>query len=64
MNHFRVTKERKVFLDDIEIQGILGFNVAINTLEDPEVVLRVRCESISIDGYTDFTNAKQRELHA
>ena len=53
MNTFRVTKDRRVFLGDIEIQGCHGFDVIINAAEDPEVVLRVSCDSVTIEDYTD-----------
>lgn len=53
MNNFRVTKDRRIFLDGIEIQRCHGFEVAVNAAEDPEVVLRVSCDSVTIEDYTD-----------
>jgi len=52
-NDFRVTKDRKVSLGDVEIPGCIGFDVHIEAGKDPEVVLRVSCGSVSIDDYTD-----------
>lgn len=53
MNTFRVTKDHRIFLDGIEIQRCHGFEVAINAAKDPEVVLRVSCDSVAIEDYTD-----------
>ncbi len=53
MNDFKVTRDRRVFLDDIEIPYCFGFSVVIEAGKNPEVVLRVSCGSVSIDGYTD-----------
>ena len=52
MNAFQVTKDHRVFLDGREIPRCLSFNVEIEAGKDPEVVLRVVCESVSIEKYT------------
>lgn len=49
---FKVTKDRRVLLNGFEIPECLGFQVIVEAGEDPEVVLRVSCESVSVDGYT------------
>jgi hypothetical protein len=53
MNKFKVTKDHRIFLNDSEIHGCLGFKIAVNATEDPEVVLRVSCDSVAIEDYTD-----------
>lgn len=63
MNSFLVTKNRRVFLDGHEIPGCLGFSVDVDAGKDPKVVLRVACESVSIEGYTDaWTTQKESRL--
>lgn len=49
---FKVTKDHRVLLNGLEIPKCLGFQVVVEAGEDPEVVLRVSCKSVSIDGYT------------
>lgn len=56
MNDFKITKDRRVYLGSTEIQGCLGVKVVINSMEDPEVVLRVSCSSVAIDDYTNVVN--------
>lgn len=51
---FRVTEDRRVFLDDIEIPGVLGFEIRVYAARDPVVVLRAAATKIRIDGYTDL----------
>ncbi len=51
-NDFRVTKDRRVFLGDVEIQNCLGFGLSIEAGEDPEVLLRVSCDSVNIEDYS------------
>lgn len=51
-NDFRVTKDRRVFLGDVEIQKCLGFDLSIEAGEDPEVLLRVSCDSVNIEDYS------------
>lgn len=53
MHAFKVTKDRRVFLDDVEIQGVLGLDLHIDAGNDPEVVLRVAVDDVDIDGYRD-----------
>ena len=53
MHAFKVTKDRRVFLDDVEIQGVLGLDLHIDAGNDPEVVLRVAVDDDDIDGYRD-----------
>lgn len=59
MKEFRVTEDRKVFLDGQEIKNVLGFRVDVNAGENPEVVLRVPVEKIIIEGYTDLCSDKR-----
>lgn len=54
MNRFRVTKDRRVFLDDVEIKGVLGFDLHVEAEKDPEVVLRVSAADVDIDEYRDY----------
>lgn len=59
MNDFKVTLDRRVFIDDIEIRGVHGFDVVINSMNDPEVVLRLTCGSVSIEEYTELFRSKK-----
>lgn len=63
MTEFQVTKDRRVFLNGIEIPGIYGFDIAVDAGKDPKIVLRVECDKISIDGYTDVF-FKQKGSHS
>ena len=61
MHAFKVTKDCRVFLDDVEIQAVFGLDLHIDAGNDPEVVLRVAVDDVDIDGYrewlhTDWTN--------
>ena len=59
MGTFKVTKDRRVFLDDMEITRVLGFSIVITAANDPEVVIRIAVDNVDIDGYTDaFTSRK------
>ena len=60
MNDFKITKDRRVFIDGMEIKHCLGFSVNVVAGKDPEVLLRVSVSSIDVDGYTDAW-AKQKE---
>lgn len=51
---FRVTEDRRVFIDGLEIPGVLGFEIRIRAARDPEVVIRAATTKIRIDGYTDL----------
>lgn len=51
---FRVTKDRRVLLDGMEIPRCVGVNISIEAGEDPEVTFRVLCGSVSIEDYTDL----------
>ncbi len=51
MTDFRITKDGRVFLNDFEIPNCMGVDIKIEGGEDPEVVLRISCERVSIDGY-------------
>lgn len=51
-NDFKVTADRRVFLGGAEIQKCLGFDLHIEAGENPEVLLRVSCDSVDINGYT------------
>lgn len=59
MKEFRVTEDRKVFLDGQEVKNVLGFRVDANAGESPEVALRVPVEKIVIEGYTDICSDKR-----
>jgi len=61
MNEFKVTEDRRIFLNGIEVKRCLGFQIDSNAGSDPEVVLRVAVDRIDIDGYTDVCS-KQTEL--
>ena len=54
MNSFKVTKDGRIFLGDMEIENVLGFDLRIEAGEDPEVVLRVSAADIDIDEYRDY----------
>lgn len=49
---FRVTEDRRVFLNGIEIDRCFGYQIDAKAGSDPEVVLRVAVDRIDIDGYT------------
>lgn len=53
VSDFKVTKDRRIFLDDTEIKRVLGYSINADAGSDPEVVLRVAVDSIDIDEYTD-----------
>lgn len=55
---FKVTKDRRVFLDGVEVQKCLGFNLSFEVGEDPELLLRVSCDRVDIDDYS----LRQKEL--
>lgn len=62
MNDFKVTKDRRVFIDGTEIKRCLGFSINAEAGKDPEVLLRVSVGSIDIDGYTDlWTKRKESQ---
>ena len=52
MQDFKVTKERRVFLDGVGIKRVLGFSIDIDAGNNPEVTLRVAVGSVDIDEYT------------
>ena len=62
MNTFRVTKDRRVFLGDVEIQKCLGFEVVFEVAKDPEVLLRVSVEKVDIDEYKDAWNSSEVKI--
>lgn len=53
MNAFRVTEDRRIFLNNIAIDRCLEFQIQSKARSDPEVVLRIAVDRIDIDGYTD-----------
>lgn len=53
MNVFKVTKDRRILLDDTEIKRVLGYSINADAGSDPEVVLWIAVDEIDIDGYTD-----------
>lgn len=62
MNDFKVTKDRRIFLDNTEIKRVLGYSINADAGSDPEVVLRVAVDSIDIDGYTDGWPSGRKEV--
>ena len=50
---FRVTADKRVFLNDFEIPKCAGVNVDLDAGRDSEVVLRITADRIDIDGYTN-----------
>lgn len=58
MNRLKVTADKRVFLDDVEITECLGFRVIEENGKGPKVVLQIEVEEVDIDGYT--TAAKRR----
>lgn len=54
MNSFKVTKDHRILLNDVEIDHVLGFDIHIEAGEDPEVVLRFLASNIDIDDYRDY----------
>lgn len=54
MNSFKVTKDHRILLNDVEIDHVLGFDLHIEAGKDPEVVLRVSAADIDIDDYRDY----------
>lgn len=54
MNSFKVTKDHRILLNDVEINHVLGFDFHIEAGENPEIVLRFSVEEIDIDDYRDY----------
>lgn len=52
-NTFRVTEDRRVFLNGVEIERVFGFSINADGGKDPQVILRVAVDRIVIDGYTN-----------
>lgn len=52
MKKFQVTKDCRVFLDDVEITKCLGFRVNIEAAREPVVELSISVREIWIEGYT------------
>ena len=51
---FKVTEDRKIFLDGHEIKRVFGFSINAEAGSDPEVVLRGAVDQIDIEGYTNM----------
>lgn len=51
---FKVTEDRRIFLDGHEIKRVVEFSINAEAGSDPEVVLRVAVNRIDIDGYTNM----------
>lgn len=49
---FKVAKDRRVFLGGVEIEKCLGFSISFEAGGDPELLLRVSCDSVDIDDYS------------
>lgn len=58
MNKFKVTKEKKVFFNGMEIDRILGLNIEIKPLENPTITLILSPDSVDIDEYLDACGMK------
>lgn len=52
MNRLKVTADKRVFLDDVEITKCLGFRVNIEAAREPVVELSISVREIWIEGYT------------
>ena len=48
----RITKDKRVFLNNAEIDNVISVSINLEPLRDPEVIIRVSVETVSIDGYT------------
>lgn len=51
MLNFKVTKDHRVLLNDLEVPRCMGFAVKVEAGEDPEVTLRVSCDSVTVEDY-------------
>lgn len=48
----RITKDKRVFLNNAEIDNVISVAINLEPMRDPEVTIRVSVETVSIDGYT------------
>lgn len=48
----RITKDKRVFLNNAEIDNVISVSINLEPMRDPEVIIRVSVETVSIDGYT------------
>lgn len=48
----RITKDKRVFLNNAEIDNVMSVSINLEPMRDPEVIIRVSVETVSIDGYT------------
>lgn len=48
----RITKDKRVFLNNAEIDNVISVSINLEPLRDPEVTIRVSVETVSVDGYT------------
>lgn len=58
MLNFKVTKDHRVLLNDLEVPRCMGFAVKVEAGEDPEVTLRVSCDSVTVEDYTASASAE------
>lgn len=62
MQDFKVTSDRRVYVDGVEIKKVTSFSIIVDGGDDPEVVLRVRADRVSIDGFSAFgADIRQKE---
>lgn len=59
MDVFTVTKDRRVFLNDVEIKRVHAFSIDVESMHNPKVVLRVGVDEINIEGYTDHWQSRK-----
>ena len=50
----RITKDKRVFLNNAEIDNVMSVSINLEPLRDPEVTIRVSVETVSVDGYTSL----------
>lgn len=48
----RITKDKRVFLNNAEIDNVMSVSINLEPLRDPEVIIRVSVETVSIEGCT------------
>lgn len=47
----RITKDKRVFLNSAEIDNVLSVTINLDGLRDPEVLIRVSVDTVSIESY-------------
>ena len=51
MNEFKVTKEKKMFLNGVELEHVSALNINIRPQEKPTVTLVLSPDSVDVDEY-------------